>query len=138
MPTHFETTDAAGSASTSYTLANGQFLQGQVTSNGDQDWYAVSLVAGQSYIFSLVGTGSQTELQAVSCHVLVRLWIDPALGPDAARLVTVGTGVNELDTSRAIFCRRHSEEATGKASLPAPLFNSQSEFSVHVAPGVTE
>ncbi len=59
MPTHFETTDAAGSASTSYTLANGQFLQGQVTSNGDQDWYAVSLVAGQSYIFSLVGTGSQ-------------------------------------------------------------------------------
>ena len=58
MPTHFETTDAAGSASTSYTLANGQFLQGQVTSNGDQDWYAVSLVAGQSYIFSLVGTGS--------------------------------------------------------------------------------
>ncbi len=59
MPTHFETTDAAGSASTSYTLANGQFLQGQVTSNGDQDWYAVSLIAGQSYIFSLVGTGSQ-------------------------------------------------------------------------------
>lgn len=56
MPNVYETTDAAGNASTVYWLSMGDIVQGNLTA-GDHDFYRISLVAGQTYTFSLVGTG---------------------------------------------------------------------------------
>ncbi|HYD88360.1 MAG TPA: M10 family metallopeptidase C-terminal domain-containing protein, partial [Vitreimonas sp.] len=44
-------------ANPSFTLAIGGSAQGRVNTAGDDDWYAVNLVAGQSYVFTLVGSG---------------------------------------------------------------------------------
>jgi serralysin len=57
MPTFIETTDAAGNSATSYTLGIGQTAQGTLAV-GDHDWYRVNLVAGQTYTFAMVGTGT--------------------------------------------------------------------------------
>ena len=57
MPNIIETTDAAASTATAYTLQVGQTAQGQLTT-GDHDWYAVNLTAGQTYAFAMTGTGS--------------------------------------------------------------------------------
>ncbi len=55
-----ETTDAAGSTATAYTLAIGKTAQGQVSTKGDHDWFKVNLVAGQTYTFAMVATGVTT------------------------------------------------------------------------------
>ncbi len=46
-----------GSIATTYTLTLGQTETGRANSDTDDDWFAVTLVAGQSYEFTLVGTG---------------------------------------------------------------------------------
>ena len=48
--------DAAGSIATAYTLSIGDIVQGALTPS-DHDFYRINLVAGQTYTFSLVGTG---------------------------------------------------------------------------------
>lgn len=58
MPHILETTDAAASTSTAYQLQIGQIAQGTLGASGDHDWYRVDLVAGQTYTFALVGTGT--------------------------------------------------------------------------------
>ncbi|PZV38550.1 M10 family metallopeptidase C-terminal domain-containing protein, partial [Mesorhizobium kowhaii] len=58
MPNVTETTDAAASTATSYTLAVGQTATGHLSSAGDHDWYRVHLVAGQTYTFAEVGEGA--------------------------------------------------------------------------------
>jgi len=58
LPNLIETTDAAGNASTAYTLGVGQSVRGQVAWVGDNDWFAVNLTAGQTYTFAMVGTGT--------------------------------------------------------------------------------
>lgn len=55
-----ETTDAAASTATTYSLAIGKTAQGQVGTTGDHDWFKVDLVAGQTYTFALVATGVTT------------------------------------------------------------------------------
>ncbi|MFZ2028941.1 MAG: M10 family metallopeptidase C-terminal domain-containing protein, partial [Vitreimonas sp.] len=50
-----ETTD------TSYTLAIGGTETGVVNFVGDHDWFAVNLVAGQSYVFTMTGSGSLSD-----------------------------------------------------------------------------
>src|SRR5215467_13691783 len=47
----------AGSTGTSSTLSSGTSVRGFINSNGDQDWYAVTLTAGQTYTFALSGFG---------------------------------------------------------------------------------
>jgi serralysin len=54
---YFETTDALGSTATGYTIAAGDTFNGSVGSSGDTDWVRISLVAGQSYTFTLDGYG---------------------------------------------------------------------------------
>lgn len=51
-----KTNDAAANTGTTYTLNMGDIVQGSLTL-GDRDFYRVNLVAGQTYTFSLVGTG---------------------------------------------------------------------------------
>lgn len=57
MPNITETTDALASTSTAYRLLLGQTAQGRLATVSDHDWYRVSLTAGQTYTFALVGTG---------------------------------------------------------------------------------
>jgi serralysin len=57
MPDIFETTDAPASAATAYVLTVGQTAQGQLATGADRDFFAVSLVAGQTYSFAMTGTG---------------------------------------------------------------------------------
>lgn len=57
-PGIIETTDAAADASTAYTLGIGQTARANISSGGDHDRFKVNLVAGQTYTFAMVGTGS--------------------------------------------------------------------------------
>ena len=61
MPDIIETSDAAAGIATTYSMALGQTVQGNVDSGGDHDWYAIDLVAGQTYTFGIVGTGLSTS-----------------------------------------------------------------------------
>ena len=56
-----EVGDAAGGTGTTYTLGLGQTARGTIASGLDKDWYAVTLTAGQTYTFALVGTGLSTQ-----------------------------------------------------------------------------
>ena len=53
-----ETTDAANSTATNYTLTVGQALQGHLSPANDSDWYRVNLVAGHTYTFAVAGEGA--------------------------------------------------------------------------------
>ncbi len=44
-----ETTDAAANVTTTYSLTVGDAAQGQLAAGGDQDWYRIDLLAGQTY-----------------------------------------------------------------------------------------
>src|SRR5688572_12725989 len=46
-----------GDASTTVSLAIGSSISGFVNAPGDDDWFRVELVAGQSYAFTSVGSG---------------------------------------------------------------------------------
>ena len=59
MPNVIETTDAAASAATAYTLLAGQTARGNLATSSDHDWYRVTLTAGQTCSFAMVGTGVQ-------------------------------------------------------------------------------
>ena len=50
MPNVIETTDAAASTATIYTLNVGDTAQGVLSSSSDHDWYRVNLVAGQEIV----------------------------------------------------------------------------------------
>jgi serralysin len=58
QPSFTETTDAAGSVATTYSLAAGQSYLGTFGANGDVDFYRVNLTAGQTYSFVLTGVGT--------------------------------------------------------------------------------
>ncbi|KAB2949527.1 MAG: hypothetical protein F9K19_23735, partial [Rhizobiaceae bacterium] len=47
----------AGSTATTETIATGSYERGFVNSSGDQDWYRITLTAGQTYTFRLDGFG---------------------------------------------------------------------------------
>lgn len=46
-----------GSVETTYTLTLGQTETGRINTDTDRDWFRVELVAGQSYEFTLIGSG---------------------------------------------------------------------------------
>ena len=46
-----------GSTGTSSTLSGGTSVRGFINASGDQDWYAVTLTAGQTYTFAQSGFG---------------------------------------------------------------------------------
>jgi hypothetical protein len=48
----------AGSVATTFTIALGGTQTGRVNTGGDDDWYRVQLVAGQTYVFTLNGSGA--------------------------------------------------------------------------------
>lgn len=46
-----------GSATTTESIGIGQTVTGGIDFSGDEDWYQITLQAGQSYLFTLTGTG---------------------------------------------------------------------------------
>ena len=52
-----ETADAAESTATAYRLMVGQSATGVISSDIDEDWFAIDLVAGERYDFRLLGFG---------------------------------------------------------------------------------
>ena len=60
LPNVTETGDAAANTSTAYSLGIGQTAQGSISVLGDHDWYKVNLVAGQTYSFAMIGTGTHS------------------------------------------------------------------------------
>ncbi|WP_068305203.1 M10 family metallopeptidase C-terminal domain-containing protein [Pararhodobacter sp. CCB-MM2] len=52
-----EVIDAAGNTGTAYSLAIDDYFDGAISSAGDTDWVRVSLIAGQTYVFAVHGTG---------------------------------------------------------------------------------
>jgi serralysin len=51
----------AGSSATNASLAIGNSVNGTTNATGDHDWYAVQLVAGQSYVFTTEATGGAND-----------------------------------------------------------------------------
>ena len=51
----------AGSSATTASLAIGSAAGGTFEANGDHDWYAVTLTAGQSYLFATSATGGGSD-----------------------------------------------------------------------------
>ena len=49
--------DPGASAATAQTLQLGESVYGALETLGDRDWYEVSLIAGQNYVFRLLGVG---------------------------------------------------------------------------------
>jgi len=49
------------STSTTFTLAIGDSQTGVINTVGDHDWFAVTLVAGQSYVFTQTGNGTLSD-----------------------------------------------------------------------------
>jgi len=123
MPDVIESIDAAGGASTTYTLAIGQTAQGSISTLGDHDWFRVDLVAGQTYTFALVGTGSSG----------VR---DPLLslrGPDGTTIVA--SNDDGLPNNNSVFT--YTATVTGTYYIDVGAFNNggAGQYGVSVAAG---
>ena len=59
MPTIWESTDAAASTGTAYSLVPGNQFGGNVSVGGDRDWVKAVVSAGYGYAFSIVGDDSR-------------------------------------------------------------------------------
>ena len=53
-----ETVDAAESTATTYRITVGQSATGTISNSNDEDWFAIQLVAGQTYDFRMLGSGA--------------------------------------------------------------------------------
>jgi serralysin len=56
-----ETTDAAANTSTTYSIGVGEIFSGSLTGASDEDWVSAELVAGESYVIWVNGTGNFSD-----------------------------------------------------------------------------
>ncbi|HYC05968.1 MAG TPA: PPC domain-containing protein [Azospirillaceae bacterium] len=100
--------DVLGNASTAAVLVVGGSVGGAVDIPGDQDWYAIDLVAGRTYTFELKGADSRSGTLA-----------DPDLRLRNASGATIvvdndgGTGLDSLVTFAATTSGRYYLSAAG-------------------------
>ena len=66
------TDDYAADASTTGTVAVGGFATGRIEADGDQDWFAVELMAGVDYRIDI--RGSHTLAGTLPDPLLVGVW----------------------------------------------------------------
>jgi serralysin len=136
MPTFSETTDAAASSATAYTLNIGQSAQGQLTT-GDHDWYRIDLVAGQTYTFSMTGTGvnnvRDTFLNLYSPSSVLLLANDDALVGNNSQITytATSTGTYFLDASA------YSASDVGQYGISATT-GTVGSFDVQMGAGVMD
>jgi len=91
-----ETTDATAGTGTGYTIAVGDTFTGTLSTVGDQDWVRVQLTAGQTYTFTLDGSGgtpvSDTYLELLNAGgSLVAFDDDSGADTNSALTFTVTT-----------------------------------------------
>ena len=93
-----ETTDAPADMSTPYTISAGQTFYGEISSNGDRDWVAVNVVAGEAYRVDLTGdTLSDPYLRVYDASGNLVDFNDDASGYDSAlRFTAAVTGTYYL------------------------------------------
>ena len=101
--------DLAANAGTTGTLAVGDESFSQLETGGDRDWFAINLVAGQSYTFTLDGTGSP----ALSDPLLT---LYSATGVMLTSDDDSGTGLNSLITFTATTTGVHYLQAGAYSS----------------------
>lgn len=122
----YEGADAASGIGTAYSLIVGQSATGTLTRAGDADWFAVTLQAGVTYDFRLLGFGAN-----FLSDPLVRLM--NAAGTQVASDddgFTSGSATHEAD-SRLIF----TAATTGTFYLVADNFNTQTgDYLLTIAP----
>ncbi|MGD9967833.1 MAG: M10 family metallopeptidase C-terminal domain-containing protein, partial [Hyphomonadaceae bacterium] len=104
-----------GNTSTTFTLTLGASDTGVVNTPGDDDWFRVDLVAGQSYVFTLTGSGG-TPLSDAYLELRNSLGALIAIDDDA------GPGVNSLlrftaAESGTYFINARAFEAESGATL---------------------
>lgn len=121
LPNVLESSDAAASTSTVYTINIGETAQGTLSTVSDHDWYRVSLVAGQTYSFALVGTGTNNVADA---YLMLRnsagtlIVADDDSGPGANSTITftaTTTGTYYLDAGS------YNNQSAGQYGLSASL-----------------
>jgi serralysin len=140
MPNILETSDAAGSTTTTYTLGVGQTAQGTISTPTDHDWYRVELVAGQTYTFAMIGTGVSNDINDTYLQLHNSAGAQVALnddgGPSTSSSLTftastTGTyylnagSYNDSDAglyglSMAAGTRAHFDEMMGAGALLVP------------------
>ncbi|NVO17946.1 MAG: M10 family metallopeptidase C-terminal domain-containing protein [Rhodoplanes sp.] len=111
LPNVVESSDAAAGTATVYAIGIGQTAQGTLSTTSDHDWYRVSLVAGQTYSFALVGTGTNNVADTY-------LTLRNAAGTLIAADDDSGPGHNSTITFTAT--------TTGTYYLDAGSYNNQS------------
>jgi serralysin len=57
-----DTDNIAGTTATNASLSIGASVSGNTNDTGDHDWYAVQLVAGQTYLFTTEATGGNNDV----------------------------------------------------------------------------
>ena len=86
--TYTEVGDATGGTTTTYTASIGDTFEGQISSGGDQDWVAVNLVSGKSYVFWVRGTdGSLLGLSDTTLSVHNSAGVELASNDDASNSI---------------------------------------------------
>ena len=111
-----ESVDAAATSATAYQIRVGQSALGSIFNGSDADWYAVDLVAGQTYDLRLLGFGTQ-----FLSDPLMRLRNGAgtiiASNDDG---FTSGSGTHERDAAMSF-----TANATGRFYIEADAFAAQ-------------
>jgi serralysin len=114
----------AASASTTATLTLGAATTvGTLQANGDHDWYAVNLVAGQTYLFTTTATGGtdiDTTLMLRNASGTLLAYNDDSAGTfSRVRFIATTTGTFYLDVGA--WANNESGNYNVRAEIAPPL-----------------
>ena len=134
--------DYAGDDSTTGTVAVGGFATGRIEADGDEDWFAVELMAGVDYRFDI--RGSHTLAGTLPDPLLVAVWHDLRVGGvsygttgySPASMTT--TAARDLTAASQISSRRSTAPTTSPSAVQTPLparTRSRSKRSCERRPG---
>lgn len=116
--------DFLGTVQSTATIDLGQSRSGRVDFDGDTDWFAIELLAGQTYVFSLVGSPPGGLVDPL-------LQLHNAAGALVARDDDAGAGLNAQLTYTAQFSGAYFISAQGYA-------DSVGRYNLRVDPGAPQ
>jgi Ca2+-binding RTX toxin-like protein len=119
----------AGSSATSASLTLGTATNGLFDANGDHDWYAVTLTAGQSYVFNTSATGGagdpDTTLFLRNASGALLAYNDDAAGTySQIRFTPTTTGTYYLDVAAWGNAEVGAYRVTVDLAPPLPIFTN--------------
>ena len=94
--------DIAATTATTGRVTLGSSTYGTVGASGDHDWYAVSLVAGQTYDFRLLGVG-RTPLADTLLTLRNASGTQVAVNDDAGGALTLNSAITYTATTTGTF-----------------------------------